>query len=144
MPAPWQMTPCPRLVHGIAQVQAEGFDTSPLDDLLAQTDSATVADNHLLARELGLEGLDLLHLLNPRRVLFDEAHEEVNTLSRERAQEIAINLNGQPGWVCFGALAEELSDEFAFERKMMCCSQPFSCELRYFDDLRPLADTQSW
>jgi len=48
-----------------------------------------------------------------RRVLFDEAHDEANTLSLTRASQLSP---GHPDWVYFGDLATELQDEFIFER----------------------------
>jgi len=52
-------------------------------------------------------------LVLPRRVLFDEAHGERNTLSWDRALAIEPEY---PEWVYFGALAASLEDEFVFER----------------------------
>jgi hypothetical protein len=46
-------------------------------------------------------------------VLFDEAHEEANTLSWERARIIEP---AHPDWVYFGALADALDDEFMLLR----------------------------
>jgi hypothetical protein len=48
-----------------------------------------------------------------RLVLFDEAHEEANTLSWERAQIIEPE---HPDWVYFGMLSAALSDEFTLVR----------------------------
>lgn len=48
-----------------------------------------------------------------RRVLFDEAHAEANTLSWQRAQAL---VPGHPEWVYFGALATTLADEFTLVR----------------------------
>jgi len=96
----------------ITQAQAEGYDTSSLNDVLTQIDDAVAAGNHLLARQLGLEALDQLHLLTRKRVLFDEAHGEGNTISWERAVEMAPE---HPDWVYFGTLTA-LEDEFVFER----------------------------
>jgi len=52
-------------------------------------------------------------LVIPRRVLFDEAHEERNTLSWERAQQIEPD---HPEWVYFGQLSSTLASEFTLER----------------------------
>jgi C1A family cysteine protease len=56
-------------------------------------------------------------------VLFDEAHEEANTLSWERAQSIEPE---HPDWVYFGALADALSDEFTLVRNP---DEPLTAEL---------------
>jgi hypothetical protein len=118
------------LSHGIAQAQVEGRDTSSLDDLLSQIDAAVAAGNHLLSRQLGLEALDLLRTILRPRVLFDEAHDERNTLSWQRALTIEPQ---HPDWVYFGALTEALEDEFTFHRNP---DAPLSLDfLRGYDGL---------
>lgn len=111
------------LKSSIAEANNEGYDTSSLDDLLVQVENATAAGNHLLARQLGQEALELLHVLTRPRVLFDEAHDERNTLSWERALTIEPE---HPDWVYFGALAAALDNEFILERNP---DAPLSLEL---------------
>jgi len=101
------------LANALAAARSAGYNTSPLDGLLAQIDAATAARNHLLARQLGQEALAQLRGLMRVRVLFDEAHGEFNTLSWERAQQINPD---HPEWIYFGALAEALSDDIILER----------------------------
>jgi hypothetical protein len=101
------------LAEVIAQAVADGCDISSLDDLMSQIDDAATTGNHLLARQFGLEVLELLRALTRPRILFDEVHDERNTLSWERA----LTLNPEhPEWIYFGAFRAALEDEFAFER----------------------------
>ncbi len=51
------------------------------------------------------------HFRTKARVLFDEAHDERNTLSWARAQIIEPD---HPAWVYFGKLRDGLADEFTF------------------------------
>lgn len=101
------------LTSGITGAKNEGYDTGSLDDLLVQVDDATAAGNHLLARQLGRDALQQLHTLVRPRILFDEAHDEKNTLSWERALEIHPE---HPEWYYFGALAAALEEDFVIER----------------------------
>jgi hypothetical protein len=55
----------------------------------------------------------LKHAWLLRRVLFDEAHGERNTLDWARAQQIEP---GHPEWVYFGRLVTALAPQFQFER----------------------------
>jgi hypothetical protein len=67
---------------------ASGYDLSKVNVLLGEIASATRGGNHLLARELALQALDDVRLIARQRVFFDEAHNERNTLSAERAAAI--------------------------------------------------------
>jgi len=101
------------LADEIAQAEADGYDTSSLDDLLVQIDDATATGNHLLSRQLGQEALELLHTLTRPRILFDEAHAERNTLSWDRA----LILNPDcPECQYFGQLISALEYDFVFVR----------------------------
>lgn len=112
-----------RLDRSVRSVRLEGYDTSSLSPLLAQIDSATGAANHLFARQLALDALDELNLIRRRRVLFDEAHEEKNTISWERALVIEP---GCPECAYLGKLVAILDDEFTFERN---ADAPLTTEL---------------
>ena len=68
---------------------------------------------HISYRDNTNDALKHAWLVIPRRVLFDEAHEEENTLSWERAQQIEP---GHPEWVYFGQLSSTLASEFTLER----------------------------
>lgn len=46
------------------------------------------------------------------RLLFDENHQEMNTLDWTRAEEIVDPRGGQPEWVYYGALKSDLANEF--------------------------------
>jgi hypothetical protein len=54
------------------------------------------------------------------QVLFDEAHNEINTINWSRAQELSDTLpwNPDPEWVYFGDLADEMWEDFNFERNV--------------------------
>jgi len=51
-----------------------------------------------------------------KNVLFDEAHDEINTLDWGRAQDIVSGWGGEPESVYFGLLKSTLSDEFTLVR----------------------------
>jgi len=51
--------------------------------------------------------------IQPRSILFDETHDEQNTIDWTRAQQIQPD---HPEWVYFGKLVQALGDEFTFTR----------------------------
>jgi len=59
----------------------------------------------------------------PRRILFDEAHDEQKSLSWDRALQIEPD---HPDWVYFGELEDALADEFILELNP---DQPLTTEL---------------
>jgi hypothetical protein len=70
-----------------------------------------------------LEALASIGSITRRHVLFDEAHDERNTLSWDRALTIEPE---HPDWVYFGKLAATLNDEFVFTLNP---NRPLSLEL---------------
>jgi len=68
---------------------------------------------HISYKDADNTALKCAWLAPPLRVLFDEAHDEANTLSWARAQQL---IPGHPEWVYFGQLSSTLASEFTLVR----------------------------
>ncbi len=94
-----------------------------LGDLQASIQDELANENYFEARRIALLAKEaLMNEMRPK-ILFDETHGELNTLSWERALEISPE---NPEWIYFGKMAELIEDEFVFERN---ADAPLSLEL---------------
>jgi hypothetical protein len=100
----------------LAAARLRGAGSPEIDLVLAAIAAALQDENYFLARDLG-RTLDALAapFLRPR-ILFDEAHQERNTMLLERAQRLAPQLSdGHPYWLYFGAFREAVAADLAID-----------------------------
>jgi hypothetical protein len=100
----------------LGEVRRRGATTGEIESLAAAIAAASATENHLLARDLGRQ-LDALLAPSLRpRILFDEAHQERNTMLLERAQRLAPSLtDNHPYWIYFGRYRDAVANQLVID-----------------------------
>jgi len=101
-----------QLQQMLEQASQARLDLSRLTGMRAEIEAASRSGNHFKAAHLARQALEELGQLRRRRILFDEAHDERNTLSPTRASQIVPE---HPDWVLMSRMISTLTDEFLFE-----------------------------
>ena len=100
----------------LAAARARGAAAAAVETLLARIAAALAEENYFLARDLGRSLSALVAPWLRPRVLFDEAHQERNTMLLERAWRLAPQLTGgQAYWLYFGAYRDAAAAELAID-----------------------------
>jgi hypothetical protein len=102
--------------HRLDEVRRRGAASSEIEATVAAIAAAMAAENFLLARDLGRQLDSLLAPPLRPRILFDEAHQERNTMLFKRALRLAPSLtDNHPYWLYFGAYREAVQNELLID-----------------------------